>query len=206
MTSEPIAISLPRIRKVGIAAICLGSLLLAGCALMQPSAPPSPPQPKMVKPNAPPVPDYSETVLDDGTRLTARTPEGEITIEAGPGLLRTLKWDGATRFVVTQPRKERYYGSKGIYFNGRPSNWETYNGLARVNYEEGQRHFDNLDDAKIWMQIRRLHYVHTSDGLVVGWRRRPAKQTLQVEVWQFYIDGAKPSSLPNAKNYQIRVQ
>lgn len=176
-----------------------GLLLAAGCA----TAPPPQKTAKPALPDAPPVPERNEIVLDNGTRLVATTPQGEIRIEAGPGLLRRYTWDGATRAVVMKPRESRYAGSLGIYYEGTPPGWQPHAGIYKVDVEEGQHRFDNLSDAKIWMQIRRLHYVHTSDGLVVGWKRKNG--VLQVEVWQFYVDGKKPSYLPGAKNHLIRV-
>lgn len=192
----------PRLLIVGLTA--LAALVSAGCAN-------TPPSPKIAKksvqiPNAPPVPEYSEVALDNGQVVTAATPEGKITVSAGPGTLRSLSWDGAKRYVVLKPREERLYGSKGIYFEGHPDNWKPHNGLSRIKIEEGQRQFDNVDDALIWMQIRRLHYVWTNNGLVVGWKRKPDEAMLQVEVWQFFIDGEKPSFLPDAKDYLIQTR
>lgn len=185
-------------RNVFVAAAS-GLLLLAGCA----SEPPAQKAEKPALPDAPPVPERNEVVLDDGTRLVATTPQGTIKVDAGPGLLRRYTWDGATRAVVMRPREERHAGSLGIHYEGTPPDWKPHNGIRKVKVEEGQRHFDNQSDAKIWMQIRRLHYVHTSNGLVVGWKRKG--DTLQVEVWQFYIGGDKPAYLPGAKDSVVQV-
>lgn len=185
--------------------VCAALVLIAGCA----DAPP--PKPKTVKakvqiPDAPPVPAYSETVLNNGMVITASTPAGKITVSAGPGLLRTVSWDGQTRFVVSKPRTERYFGSKGIYFDGHPAGWKTYKGLSGIHYEEGVREFENADDASIWMQIRRLRYVFTNTGLVIGWKRNTSENKLQVEVWQFNIGGSKPSIMQGAKDFLIQTR
>lgn len=155
--------------------------------------------------DAPPVPDQNEIALDNGTEVIAETPSGEITIIAGPGLLRTLKWDGATRWAVMEPRKERWAGSLGIHYDGTPTDWRPHQGLRKLQYEEGQRQFETMNDAKIWMQIRRMHYVHTKNGLVIGWKRDYDASTLQVEVWQFYVDGSKPSYMPGAEGQLIEM-
>lgn len=189
-------------RRNGLLTLAAAMLLATGCATAPPPA--SQPEPKKTSlPSAPPVPARNEIVLQNGMRVAATTPQGRIRVDAGPGLLRRFTWDGATRAVVMKPRAERYAGSLGIYYEGVPTGWEPHNGIYRVDVEEGQHHFDNLSDAKIWMQIRRLHYVHTSDGLVVGWKRKG--ETLQVEVWQFYIDGEKPSYMPGAKDHLVNV-
>ena len=181
------------------------SLAVGGCA-SAPAPKPRPVKKTVSVPDAPPVPDSAEIVLENGMVVTASTPAGKITVAGGPGLLRTIKWDGAKRYVVTRARSERVYGAKGVYFKGAPDGWKAYNGLSRVEYEEGKRFFDNASDASIWMQIRRLHYVHTNDGLVVGWKRKPNEATLQVEVWQFFINDEKPSLLPDARDYLIQVR
>lgn len=189
-------------RRNGFSTLVAAALLATGCATAPPPA--AKPEPKKASlPSAPPVPARNEIVLENGMRVAATTPQGRIRVDAGPGLLRRFTWDGATRAVVMKPRAERYAGSLGIYYEGVPTGWEPHNGIYRVDVEEGQHHFDNLSDAKIWMQIRRLHYVHTSDGLVVGWKRKG--ETLQVEVWQFYIDGEKPSYMPGAKDHLVDV-
>jgi len=184
----------------------LAIVMLAGCATSSKAPEPKQVENRFTVPSAPPVPEDSEIVLNNGMVITAATPEGKITISAGPGLLRTVSWDGTKRYVVLKPRTERLYGSKGIYFEGHPEGWVTHNGMSGVKIEEGQRFFDNVDDANIWMQIRRLHYVHTNNGLVIGWKRKPSEAILQVEVWQFYIGGEKPTFLPNAKDYLIQTR
>ncbi len=188
----------------------LSLALLAGCATA-PEAPKASAAKKVTKktivvPNAPPVPEGSEIVLNNGMVVTAATPEGKITIAAGPGLLRSVSWDGTKRYVVPQPRKERLYSSKGIFFEGHPEGWQIYKGMSRIQFEEGQRQFENVDDAVIWMQIRRLHYVHSNNGLVVGWKRKTDEATLQVEVWQFFINGEKPQFLPESRDYLIQTR
>lgn len=185
---------------------CATLLFVAGCASAPPSPKHVPIKAKVQIPDAPPVPAHSETVLNNGMVVTASTPAGKITVSAGPGLLRTLSWDGQTRYVVTQARSKPHFGSQGIYFDGRPGNWKTYNGLSGVHYEEGARHFDNADDASIWMQIRRLRYVYTNNGLVIGWKRNTSENELQVEVWQFNIGGNKPSIMQGAKDYLIQTR
>lgn len=189
---------------------------LGGCASTEPAKPAAVDLPSKgeetrvtaadVPRQAPPVPNHTEVALPNGTEVVANTPAGKMIISAGPGRLRTYSWNGATRWAVLKPRQERWAGSLGLHYEGEPEGWQPHEGMTRVKLEEGQRHFDNVDDAMIWMQIRRLHFVHSNDGLVVGWRRQPSEKQLQVEVWQFYIDGEKPSFMPGAKDYLIDVR
>ena len=186
-------------RSTVVAAFAAALLLLGGCA-----------GPRIVTPEPPPIPDggaavpeQNEIVLTDGTQLVADAPWGRIKIEAGPGLRRVYTWRGNRRGVVLKPREERFAGSMGIHFEGNPPVWEPADGITKVDLEEGQRRFENVDDAMIWMQIRRLRYSYTNDGLVVGWKLKG--DTLEVELWQFYIDGKKPTSLPGAEDSRIAL-
>ncbi|MES1954925.1 SH3 domain-containing protein [Salinisphaera hydrothermalis] len=197
MTSKPHHASL---RLTFAATALVGALAATGCAT----------GPKLVTPNPPPipkaagdVPSTNKAVLQPGTQVVADTAEGHIKIEAGPGLRRVFDWDGMRRGVITKPREKRFAGesAKGLYFDGTPKVWKPAHGISKLRYEEGYRNFENIDDAMIWMQIRRLYYTYNNDGLVVGWKRKG--DTLQVEVWQFTIDGQKPTSLPDSKGTQI---
>jgi hypothetical protein len=193
--------------RAGVVAALASLLLISGCATTERKVVRTTIyKPSLEKPDAPPVPSGTDVVLNDGSRVSATTPEGKISVEAGPGLLRTLSWDGTTRFVVTQARPEPVYGAKGVHFEGTPTNFKPHKGITRVKFEEATRQFENVDDARIWMQIRRLHYVHTNNGLVVGWKRVPGEGKLHVEVWQFYIDGKKPTFLPDSQDYLIQLR
>lgn len=101
------------------------------------------------------------------------------------------------------PRDKRFAGSLGIHYEGTPPEWQPYHGLSKLDYEEGVLHFDTLTGAKLWLQIKRLHFVHNSHGLVVGWKRDFDTNALKVEVWQFYIGGEKPDRMASAQNDRI---
>ena len=101
------------------------------------------------------------------------------------------------------PRAKPYLGSLGITYDGVPPVWMPAQGVTRLKYEEGQHNFENVDDARIWMQIRRLYYTYNNSGIAVGWRQKGS--TLQVEVWQLYIDGKQPQQLAGADDASITI-
>jgi hypothetical protein len=58
-------------------------------------------------------------------------------------------------------------------------------------------------------QGNRLHYVYTSDGLVIGWEIHStineSNKSLRMQIWQFYINGEKPGKMHGAADEKINV-
>jgi hypothetical protein len=150
----------------------------------------------------------SEVVMTRGMVISARTPEGEISIRAGEGFERSYTWAGATRSLEMWPRRKRWYGSLGLYYPGPGQHWKMHDGITRAVVEEGQQHFSSVEEALSWLRSRNrgwLDYVYRDDGLVVGWKRVPSRRQLNVEVWQILIQGSKPAKLDGSDNDRIRV-
>ncbi len=181
--------------------VCLvATIAVSGCAWLQPAPPPEPEKEVAAVPESgPPIPEENEAVLPAGSVLIAHTAAGKIKIESGPGSLRVFTWDEARRGVAMAPRDEPFPGaqSAGIHFNGTPPVWEPHNGISKVDYEESKRNFETTDDLVIWTQIRRIYFAYNDAGLAVAWKRDG--DTLRAEVWQFYIDGELPESLPGSE-------
>jgi len=73
--------------------------------------------------------------------------------------------------------------------------------------EEGQQHFNSGNEAINWIN-KKSHwgYIYRDDGLVVGWAKLPgAGGTLTVSIWQIFINGEKPKTLPGSQNDKIIV-
>ena len=166
---------------------CFSFLLLTiGCAHLQP---------------------YNEIVMSPGMRIRATTAEGVIVITAGKGLRRSYTWEGATRSVWMEPRRQRWYGSLGIYNPGLGYHWWEHKGIARGVLEEGQQHFDSIRETMDWIRSRTyMPFVYRDDGLMVGWGKTLSRKQLNVEVWQVYVNGSKPERLPGSTNDAIVVE
>ena len=140
-------------------------------------------------PSSPP-----EMVMTKGTIIEASNKSGRIEVQAGEGTSRTYSWKGGRETVRLWKRQERWYGSRGLYHPG---------GGPRVHLvvEEGQQHFCSEQEADEWLanQQSRLDYACSPTGLVVGWykSRQPDQDYwgVNVEVWQVYIHGRRPSSM-----------
>ena len=163
-----------------------------------------------------------EAVMVEGMRITFTNSHGDMTITAGKGFERNYTWAGDTRSLVMWPRKERWYGSLGMYnpgayIDGELEQWKEHDGIKRCVAEDGQRHFTNTTDAIKWIKKRggNLDYIYNDDGLIVGMDKQPPSLeerkkgdfpgTLSVDVWQIYIDGKKPQKLEGSSNSSIAV-
>jgi len=149
----------------------------------------------------------NELVMSKGMRILAKTPIGEIQIAAADGLERTYSWEGASRSATLWPRREkRWFGSYGAYFPGPGFHWQDHNGIRRGVLEEGQQHFDTLDQSIAWL---RLPYhsdcVYRNDGLVVCFSKNLSREQINVEVWQIYIGGTVPSKYQEGAGDRIWV-
>ena len=174
-----------------------------------PVSPPPPTTTTATQPSAAPRPaelGKTEFALLPGQTVTATTPAGTIQVRADDWLKRSYTWEGATRSVIMWPRAERWYGSLGIYYPGPGRHWAEHNGITRGVVEEGQQHFDSVEAAVDWIRKRQwMPHAYRNDGLVVGWTKIPAREQLNVDVWQIMINGKKPTSLPGASDAAVQV-
>jgi hypothetical protein len=153
-----------------------------------------------------PVPAGVEVAMAPDSSITATTPVGTITIKAGKGLNRCYTWDGATRCIEMYPRTDWWNGCRGLYFPGSGQTWQDNMGISRGVLEECIRHFDAVDEAMMWLKNATYRqWVYRNDGLVVGWAKKPEREQLNVDVFQFVIAEKKPTSLPGANDGAIVV-
>jgi hypothetical protein len=153
------------------------------------------------------IPKENEVVMEPLSRIDATTPVGEISITAGKGLRRTYEWEGAARSVDMWPRSKRWYGSMGLYYPGPGNHWPEHNGVTRGVVEEGQQHFKTEADALAWLNKDTYHpIVWNNEGLVVGWSKTLPRRQLNVDVWQIYIDGKRPTRLEGASDEAIKYR
>jgi hypothetical protein len=166
-----------------------------------------------------------EAVMVEGMSISFTNAHGSMTVTAGKEFERRYIWAGDTRTVIMWPRKKRWYGSLGMYnpgayITGDLEQWKEHDGIKRYVVEEGQRHFTNTAEAIEWTRHGsgkpdNLDYIYNDTGLVVGMDKQPRSLeerkktdfpgTLEVDVWQIYINGKKPQKLDGSKNQGITV-
>lgn len=142
----------------------------------------------------PQTPTLNEIVMPPYSMIEVTTPEGKIAIKSGKGLKRYYSWDGVTRFVVMEPRTTRWYGSLGLYYDGPGFHWIGHNGIKRGVLQEGQQHFDTINEALAWLNRQsNSDCVYRDDGLVVCCSKNLDRYQLNVDVWQIYLEGKTQS-------------
>ncbi len=151
--------------------------------------------------------DFNEVVITEGMSITAQNLlYGTIIITAGKGLERSYTWAGDTRTVIMWPRKERWYGSLGIYYPGPGRHWREHDGITRAVLNEGQQNFDSLDALLEYIKSYNNPgaITYNDNGLFVSWHKKSgAGGTLTVTVWQFLISGKFPTKIPGSLNDNI---
>lgn len=149
---------------------------------------------------------FNEIVMCKGMRIVAKRHGETLEISALTDVRRSYAIDGLNASFDLWPWDERWYGSLGLVSpNG--------NRQMHAVLEEGHQYFISEQEALEWLKWRddRFHYVYNSSGLVVGWnlQRNPNSfgppYALSVQVWQFYINGKKPTSLADANDDALQI-
>lgn len=151
---------------------------------------------------------FTEIVMNQGDRIVATNKYGTIQIEAGKDTIRYYTWNNATRKVRLSVRYERWYGSLGLYSSGGIlDHFKENDGVTRAVVQEGQQHFKSIEEAMNWIDTpyhnNIADLVYSNEGLVVGWSKTPSREQINVDVWQIYINGEKPTNLPDASDDKI---
>jgi hypothetical protein len=150
----------------------------------------------------------SEVVIAPGMSVTVENANGQLIITAGQNLQRSFTWAGDTRSVIMVPRKERWNGSLGIYYPGDGSHWKEHDGITRAVLEEGILHFSSIDSilAYIARYEDKEKITYNDNGLFIAWgKSRGAGGTMNVQLWQFLINGKPPNGVPGSHNNKIRI-
>jgi hypothetical protein len=151
-------------------------------------------------------PDANEMVLSEKMKISALTPLGRITIEAGKGFARQysgVDWSKSSRLI---PRTTRWYGSFGAY---DPAGSSTRG--DRLLVDEGRQFFSSESEALRYMNTLGGYYgslTYNNSGLVIAYHVVEIpneKPTRTIQVWQFYINGKRPSTLRGAVDENIEI-
>lgn len=151
----------------------------------------------------------TELVMREGVTIEARKDNTSVKVTSGKRFDRTYEWDRCRLKSDMGARKQRWYGSMGIY-DPAPSFGFSFggcSGISRTVVQEGQIHFDDMQLALKWIERRPKSYktVWTNDGLLVSWNIVPGRQQLNVDVWLTCINGKRPRQLAGAIDSAISI-
>ncbi len=149
---------------------------------------------------------YTEVVLKPGMKVTATNATGTVTIEAGEGTKRIFRGNGWKKERNLIPRTTRWYGSLGLY-DPSPS---LYPFFGQLLVDEGRLYFSSISEALKYLYEDRPYFkpIYTNNGLVFGYGEHivgVGKPIRNVQLWQIYINGKRPTSIPGADDSAFLV-
>jgi hypothetical protein len=166
--------------KWNIRAGAVVAFLVGGFISAQPGAAAAPPR---------------ETVLRAGETIEATNNNGTVRISYVSPVRRKYEWDGRARTITLLARDEPFQGRLGLYEPA--SSWGLNPFETRLVVQESIRHFRSMEEVEkaLVESSRIMDWVYTSDGLVVGFGRSPARKQINIDVWQVLVRGEKPRAL-----------
>ncbi|MDB5498430.1 MAG: hypothetical protein JWP28_2461 [Phenylobacterium sp.] len=154
-----------------------------------------------------------EAVLGPGERITATNKFGTISMSYVSERERKFEFDGRTAIRKLIARPDRFMGMLGLY--DPAGAWVFAPPKYRLMVEEAERHFDNYNQiyAALYESSAVVDWVYTGDGFVMGYDKvlpppdhRVDFDTYTVDLYQFYLKGAKPTGLRGARDLAIRLE
>jgi hypothetical protein len=146
-----------------------------------------------------------EVVLHPGMQVLLRDPESEneLLIACKKSSQRELTMNGSKRIVKVQNRASRWYGSYGVYSASR---WRLFDSIrlrTHITYQEGIRHFCNLEEALMWIRQAQSYssVFYNSEGVLIGIRHTKEKNLWDIDLYRICIAGNVPENLPGASGY-----
>jgi hypothetical protein len=144
-------------------------------------------------------------VLSSEQAVEATTDNGRIRISYVAPTKRRYEWDGNTRVVKMIPRQVPFQRKLGLY---NPSDSWMRNPLeVRLVVEESILNFEN--EGEMYAFLRQssnyMKWVYTADGLVVGFGETPARNQVNIDLWQLLLRGKRPEALRGAKSDRIII-
>ena len=146
-----------------------------------------------------------EAVLSPGQSVEATNKYGTIRVSYVSPIKRKYEWDGESQTVKMIARRQPFQGRFGLY---EPADsWIPFSAKTRLVVEEAVRDFDNEEQLKAALieGSAIMDWVYTTNGLVIGFGKVPARRQINVDLLQFLLRGQKPSTLEGARPNSIRL-
>jgi hypothetical protein len=120
---------------------------------------------------------------------------------------RQYQWNSQHRTMKLMPRRKRWNGLLGLYNPGSEILPITLLNRTRIAAQGAQLHFESESETLEWLRGQRpMKWVYTSQGLAAGWFETPARNQVNVDVYQIYINRKNPVNLPGSNDDAIQVR
>lgn len=175
---------------VGFLLVALSVLQLSGCDKREAPTTPYP---------------FTRLAMQPGMVIEAKNKNGTVYIEYLSPLERRYRWNGHDEKRTLIPRKEIWLGRLGAYDPATAYIWEIFS--PRIVANDSEIDFETMEDAEKWLHQGSavLDWVYTDDGLVVGFAKASSRNQVNIDVYQIYINGEKPSQLKGSRPERINV-
>ena len=183
-------ISLKDCFVVGFLLVALSVLQLSGCDKREAPTTPYP---------------FTRLAMQPGMVIEAKNKNGTVYIEYLSPLERRYRWNGHDEKRTLIPRKEIWLGRLGAYDPATAYIWEIFS--PRIVANDSEIDFTTMEDVEKWLHQGSavLDWVYTNDGLVVGFAKASSRNQVNIDVYQIYINGEKPSKLKGSRPENINV-
>jgi hypothetical protein len=131
-----------------------------------------------------------------GDTIVAKTPAGDLRIEAQSELTRRYRFKGVERTLTLDPRSTRWYGSLGAYVPATPFN--------DTNAEEQQLNFASDAAFLFWLKAWAPPKVYNNQGIAVDLGIAPNGSN-DVDVYRICIGGKPVTHLPGADDARVHL-
>jgi hypothetical protein len=150
-------------------------------------------------------PRVQGAVLSPGKGVIATNKNGTVKIFYISPTSRKYQWDGKARIIKLTARSRSFDGRLGLY--DPADSWGLNPFEVRAVVQEAVRNFESLREIYAFLRqsSNYMDWVYTSDGLVVGFGRTPARKQINIDLWQLLLKGAKPQNLRGANLEAIRL-
>jgi len=147
---------------------------------------------------------YTELAMEPGMAIEATNKNGTVTIEYLSPLERRYKWGRYDEIRTLIPRKKRFYGELGAYDPASAFVWEDG---PRIVATDSQLYFKNMKEVKaeLYQGSAVMDWVYTDYGIVIGFSTSPSRKQVNIDVYQYFINGKKPTKLAGSRSENIKI-
>jgi hypothetical protein len=148
---------------------------------------------------------FTELAMQPGMEITATNKNGVVSVVYVDALTRLYQWDDYEERRTLIPRQKRWFGMLGAYDPASAYLWQMFG--PRIVAEDSQLNFQTREALNKWLKqsSQFFDWVYNNEGLVVGFAKSPDRKQVNIEVYQLYLNGRKPTVLMGSRPDNLHV-